>query len=209
VDTYNNQIVKVSPSGKTFTVLAGSSDKALAPIISGCSAFDVDRAGNMYLASWKTHYIHKISQNGTLTKLSNEPFRNVYDLKISIDGSCIFLESYQHTIKQISPNGKVSTIAGGAPGFVDGPSHDARFYYPNALALALDNTIFVADTGNSVLRVITPQREVRTIAINGQAAKIGRPMGVAWDEKGKFILVADFETHRILRLLPEMIFVNK
>ncbi|OAM90778.1 IPT/TIG domain-containing protein [Termitidicoccus mucosus] len=46
----------------------------------------------------------------------------------------------------------VATLAGSAPGFRDGPGADAWFNAPEALALAPDGALYVADTGNGVIR---------------------------------------------------------
>ncbi len=46
----------------------------------------------------------------------------------------------------------VATLAGSAPGFRDGPGADAWFNAPEALALAPDGTLYIADTGNGVIR---------------------------------------------------------
>lgn len=50
---------------------------------------------------------------------------------------------------------------------------------------------------------------MRTLSVEGAIAKIGRPMGVAWSESGGYLLVADFDTHRILKFDLDLIFVKK
>lgn len=69
------------------------------------------------------------------------------------------------TIRRITPSGLVTTIAGlaGAAGSVDGPSGDARFRYPVGIAADRTGTIFMADTGNSTIRAISPAGLVTTL----------------------------------------------
>jgi hypothetical protein len=59
----------------------------------------------------------------------------------------------------------VSTVAGdGTAGYVDGPAAKARFNGPIGLAVSEGGDIYVADTYNDVIRMITTEGEVTTIA---------------------------------------------
>jgi len=59
----------------------------------------------------------------------------------------------------------VSTYAGmGAPGFADGPGGTAKFYNPADVAVDSAGNLYVADTDNSRVRVIKPDRMVSTLA---------------------------------------------
>jgi len=61
-----------------------------------------------------------------------------------------------HTIRRITQDGVVSTIAG-APeqeGYVDGPAGGARFRFPTGMAAADDGSLWIVDSGNLVIRRI-------------------------------------------------------
>ena len=61
-----------------------------------------------------------------------------------------------HRIRVISANGAtVSTYAGSASGFANGSTTTARFRSPRGIALAADGRLFVADTENHRIRVIS------------------------------------------------------
>ncbi len=71
--------------------------------------------------------------------------------------------------------------------------------------VAANGDIFVADTYNHVIRVITPQGAVRTLCGNGQAGfadaqgadtRFNEPCGLALDAEEN-LLVADFRNHVI------------
>ncbi len=96
--------------------------------------------------------------------------------------------------------GIVTTVAGGDAGFADGPGGKARFFFPHALAIAQNGNIYVADTGNSVIRRITPTLEVQTVKRGEEIVKIKRPTGITWSDEGNFLLVSDFWTHRIVQI---------
>lgn len=98
--------------------------------------------------------------------------------------------------------GASNIIAGvpGTPGFADGMGSNALFNAP--MGLAADSRtfcVYVADTGNSALRVVTPQGDVRTLAGGiagasdgvGRAASFKSPLGVAWDATRLLLWVAD------------------
>ncbi|PYR91693.1 MAG: hypothetical protein DMF84_16330 [Acidobacteria bacterium] len=68
------------------------------------------------------------------------------------------------SIRAISPDGDVYTIAGGARGFADGKGSAARFDTPSGVAIDSHGTLFVADTGNNAIRRVASTGEVSTIA---------------------------------------------
>lgn len=108
-------------------------------------------------------------------------------------------------IRRISPGGVVDTMAGGGPGFVDGPGITARFSTPSGLVVDAGGTLYVADTGNNVIRRIAPDGRVSTVAGDGTAgyrdgpastAQFNGPIGIAADRGGRLI-VADTYNDRI------------
>ena len=101
--------------------------------------------------------------------------------------------------------GCVMTLAGsGGRGFADGPVASAKFNLPYDLALDGTGKIYVADTWNHRIRVISGGK-VTTLAGTGvsgfadgpvASAKFAAPAGVAIDQSGK-IYVADSNNNRI------------
>jgi sugar lactone lactonase YvrE len=81
-------------------------------------------------------------------------------------GNVFVADTGNHTIRKITPGGVVSTWAGlaGSPGSTDGAGNTARFNAPQGLALDKQGNLFVADTGNHLIRQITSSRVVTTVA---------------------------------------------
>lgn len=101
---------------------------------------------------------------------------------------------------------EVSTLAGnGTPGFSDGNATSAKFKNPYGIAIDDKANLYIADGGNNLIRKITPEGVVSTIAGNGTAgfadgigtsAMFNNPTGLALDGKGN-IFVTDRGNHRI------------
>ena len=124
---------------------------------------------------------------------------------IAVDSTATFTlgDTNNSTIRKITPDGMVSTVAGlgGNGGNVDGIGAAARFNHPKGVALDAANNIFVADTYNGSIRKITPDGSVATFAGRvPSTSPFGSPLGVAVDTGG-YLYVADGS--RILKITPD------
>jgi sugar lactone lactonase YvrE len=133
-------------------------------------------------------------------------FSEPFGVAAAADGTLLVADAGQaHRIRRVSPDGHVSTLAGGVRGFADGAGDRAQFSTPSGLALAADGTVYVADTGNHAIRRITPDGVVTTVAGDGtpgfadgpaDQARFNGPIGVAVAPDGR-IVVADTYNDRI------------
>jgi sugar lactone lactonase YvrE len=114
-------------------------------------------------------------------------------------------------IRRIAPDGAVSTLAGGGLGYADGPADQARFRTPSGLAIDAAGMLYVADTGNNLIRRVAPDGAVSTVAggldagfrdAPGSRARFNGPIGVAVDGTGR-IIVADSYNDRIRAIYPD------
>ncbi|MDR0352136.1 MAG: hypothetical protein LBI02_01845, partial [Opitutaceae bacterium] len=88
------------------------------------------------------------------------------------DGDLYFVDTGNSLVRKLS-SGTIATLAGypgigampGVPGFKDGAGSDAWFAHPEALALAPDGTLYVADTGNKAIRAIDASDNVTTLTV--------------------------------------------
>src|SRR5216117_3006362 len=81
-------------------------------------------------------------------------------------GNVYVADTFNHTIRQITPAGVVTTLAGlaGSSGSADGTGSAARFFYPEGMATDSSGNVYVADFDNSTIRKITPAGVVTTLA---------------------------------------------
>ncbi len=105
------------------------------------------------------------------------------------------------TIRTITPDGRVTTLAGGIRGFRDGRGTQAMFGWPYALALDAEGNCYVTDAANHAIRRVTPDGEVTTVYGGGEMRQMNFPSGIALDATG-VIYVSDTNNHRVLRLDP-------
>lgn len=73
------------------------------------------------------------------------------------DGNMFVPERYNHIIRKITPEGAASLYAGipENSGFGDGLPEDAMFNQPEAVTVYPDNSVYVADRDNHVIRRVT------------------------------------------------------
>src|SRR6185369_12120132 len=125
-------------------------------------------------------------------------------------GTTYVADTGNHTIRKITADGTVSTVAGaaGQAGSTDGTGGAARFSSPRAVAVDGQGNVYVADTGNAVVRKITPGGIVTTLAGSagptggadgsGASARFVSPVALALDSTGNlFVADADGAVRKI------------
>lgn len=224
-DTANGTIRRISPTGEV-TSLAGDLGNFNSFDGTGTNAnffqpegLAVDGAGNVYVADAWNHTIRKITPAGAVSTLAgwagysgaadgtNSKARFHRPTGIALDGATnLFVtDSLNHTIRKITPTGTVSTIAGvaGVWGRTDGTNRTARFFQPEGICADGAGNLFVADSGNQVIRKLAPVGTnwvVSTVAGlpgsagtadgTGGGARLAFPAGAAQDGAGN-LYVAD------------------
>ncbi|WP_313347950.1 NHL repeat-containing protein [Stenotrophomonas sp.] len=139
-------------------------------------------------------------------------FADPYGLAVDGQGVLYVADAGDNNrIRRVYPDGRVDTLAGQGEGWRDGPALQAQFNTPSAIAIDAAGTVFVADTGNHVIRRIGTDGTVSTIAGDGSAgfadgpaaqARFNGPMGVAVDAGGR-VFVADTWNDRIRVIDPD------
>lgn len=222
-DANNNRIRKITPSGATST-LAGSEDgdvdgTGAEAQFSSPYGIAVDADGNVFVADTYNHKIKKITPEGVVTTFAGSTggyndatgtdaqFYYPTGLAIDSEGTIYVADKDNHKIRKISPEGVVTTLAGGTGGYADGTGTDARFYGPYNVDVDANGNVYVADASNHKIRKITSDGVVTTLAGNGQgyaegtgdAALFYYPYDVAVDADGN-VLVADTFNQRVRKI---------
>lgn len=140
-------------------------------------------------------------------------FGSPYGIDFDTSGNLYVADSTNHTIRKITPDCIVTTLAGsaGQSGAVDGIGADARFSFPHGVAVGPDDNIYIADAGNCNIRKVTPGGVVTTVAgrlsCGYQDGKVTdalfrAPDGLAVDANGT-IWLGDTSNHVIRKITAD------
>jgi sugar lactone lactonase YvrE len=198
----------------------------------------LDRAGNLYVTDGGNNTVRKLTPVGaswvssTIAGAADVPGTNDgmngaarfnYPSGIAVDatGTNLYVaDTFNDTIRRVAhvgANWVVSTIAGQAlnNGSNDGTNLTAQFFKPSALTIDPSGNLFVADTGNSTVRRLTPMGAnwvVTTIAGSAEStglvdgtnadASFNNPYGIAVDANDN-VYVADPGDNAIRLLSPQ------
>src|SRR5215204_6295690 len=130
---------------------------------------------------WKAHVTTVAGDGSPLVRDGKQAsFSDPYGVAVAADGTIYVADAGEsNRIRKISPDGNVTTLAGGSEGFADGAGTSASFNTPSALALGPDGNLYVADTGNNRIRKITGDGKVSTVAGDGTAGYVDGPVATA------------------------------
>jgi uncharacterized protein (TIGR03437 family) len=197
-DQGRNRIRKIA-NGVTTTVADG---------VAAPSGIALDGSGGIYFVEQGNHRVRRMS-NGVVTTVAgggagcdNCPATEAYlngaaGIALDAFGSLYVAETESHVIRKVS-GGVIGTVAGTAnPGYGGdgGPALKAQLFYPEGLAVDSVGHVYVADTANNRVRVLTPSGagcvyEVSPSALSisasggSLAATIETADGCAWAVQG-------------------------
>lgn len=133
------------------------------------------------------------------------------DIAVDAAGNIYVADRENRRIRKITPDGTVSTLAGsGAFGSTNGIGTNAEFSVPEGVAVDGSGNVYVGDYSNDVIRKITPDGEVSTLAGSGifgfadgnaTTAQFKGPGKLAVDAMGN-IYVSDTQNHSIRKITP-------
>ncbi len=229
-DTFNNAIRKITQTGAdaVVTTLAGGGPSGAADGVGRAARFNFPEGiavgpGNaIYVADSFNNAIRQLTPVGTNWNVSTvagqgaQPgsvdgpntvarFNSPTGIAVDAAGNIFVADNLNQTIREITPAGVVSTIAGspGISGFADGIGSAARFNDPAGVALDATGNLLIADSSNHTLRWLSGAGATWTTTTlagspgvagsadgDGAAARFNLPYGVTVDQAGA-IYVAD------------------
>ncbi|MBI5766786.1 MAG: immunoglobulin domain-containing protein [Verrucomicrobia bacterium] len=197
-DLGNATIRKVTSAGVVATLAGQPLSPGNADGTGSAARFNLpqavaaDSTGNVFVADSGNHTIRRITPAGVVTTFAGAAgiagstdatgtaarFTTPYGVAIDSAGNLTVADRNNHTIRRITPAGVVTTVAGlaGSHGRVDATGTLARFYYPQGVAVDSSGNIFVADSGNVVIRRIDSTGAVTTVG--GLTGSSGESSGV-------------------------------
>ena len=233
-DTYNSTIRMVTPSGVVSTLVGLAGSRGSSDGTGNAARFyypfgvAVDSSGNLYVADTHNNTIRMVAPGGVVSTLaglagssgssdgtgSAARFNGPSSVAVDASGNVYVADTFNSTIRMVTPGGGVSTLAGlaGNEGDSDGTGSAASFFIPQSVAVDSSGNLYVADCGNSTIRKVTPAGVVSTLAGRasssggstdgtGSAAQFNEPRGVAVDGSGN-LYVADTHNNTLRKVTP-------
>jgi sugar lactone lactonase YvrE len=186
----------------------------------------ISPTGDIYFTEYIGNRVRVLQKDGTIRTLAGSLERGFVDgpgdiarfyhpmgLAFLPDGSLVVSDTLNHSIRKITPEGVVTTLAGnGRPGYADGVGTEARFRGPNGIATDSSGNVYVADTDNYRICKIDPSGRVTTAAGARQAgandgpaeeARFYLPSGVCYDPRDQGVFITDMANNLIRKLTAE------
>ncbi len=241
-DYGHNRVLEIAADGSASTVVgtgtagfSGDGGPGAAAQLYAPAGLAIDQAGNLYIADILNQRVRELSAGGAVST-----FAGTGSAGLGGDGGAaaqatlyfphaeladaagnVYISDYENScVRKVSVNGTITTVAGnGTEGYSGdgGPAVRAQLTAPEGLALDARGNLYIADTGNNAVRIVTPDGIIGTIAGNGipghdgdggPAAQslLAAPTSVAFDASGNFY-IADSGT-RIRRITTDGIIIT-
>ena len=216
----------VTVAGTGERAFSGDGRQASASPLVRPLALAVGPAGEIYIA--EGNRIREVKKDGRITTfagtgaagnggdggLAAQAQLNIpQGLAVDSAGNVYIADTLNNRVRRVNANGTITTVAGtGETGYAgDGrPGREAKLNFPTGLAIGFIDTLFIADTGNNVIRQLGPDGAIHTVAGTGEAgyrgdagraldAVLHAPGGLAFDNEGN-LYVADTLNERVRRI---------
>jgi hypothetical protein len=185
----NGVIRTVAGSGRPGA-RAGDGGPATRAKMSGPFAVSAYKDGSFLIADAGAHVVRRVSKNGRITTVAGtgragfsgdggnakrarlDSPHGVFALD---DGGFLIADTKNSRVREVSPSGRITTIAGSSRrGFTGdgGPATRARLNQPKGVATTPDGGLVIADAENDAIRYIAPEKPKRlAVAVRGRIVR--------------------------------------
>ena len=242
--TGSHMVVKIDTSGK-IRVIAGNGTEGnsgdggpgTSATLANPVGLAVDSAGNVYIADSSGNRVRRVTPDGTIGtfagngkalyagdggQASQASVRSPSALAFDPQGNLLIADTLNHTIRSVAPDGTITSVIGNGAkggGCDDGSAVAAcRLNAPAGVAADHFGNIFVADTSNNVIRVISPDKTVKIYAGKSSTStplpfgggdtglatnnSLSAPTSLATDAAGNLYLV-EYASARVRRVTTD------
>ena len=193
------------------------------------TAVAVDTSGNIWIADNGNRLLRMVARDGQLVTKAGVPQNNTFagegdasrvtlnpkGLAFAADGDLYVSDPDNHRVLLLHA-GRLTTVAGttadGKPSAGcngDGVATERQLNAPMGVAVDANGSLYIADFGNNLVRKVTPDGSMTTIAGGGcgqtgaaQEQRLIGPSGVAVAANGS-LYIAEYGGNRVRRLDPD------
>lgn len=237
-DVEAHRVRRITPEGIISLVAGngqsghgGDNGPAVEASLSYPAGIAFDRSGNLYIADTANHRVRRVTPDGRIGTVAGTGdfgfsgdggpatqarLANPEGVTVDDSGNLLISDTGNHRIRQVSPDGVITTLAGtNGEGFSGdgGPAVAAQLSSPRYTVIGGDGSVYVADTLNHRVRKVSPDGVIQTVAGSGPsddwinlgdggpatAAILRGPIGLALDEDDNLI-IAD-TGHGLIRVV--------
>jgi hypothetical protein len=241
--------VVASIAGTATTTIAGSYEAtgesgdggpATSATLAQPTALARDKAGDVFIADTEDNVVREITPDGTIHLIAGngtEGDRGQYGgpatraeldspqgVAVNAAGDVFIADTYNHIVREVTPRGLILTVAGnGKAGDKgdNGPAWRAELSSPTGLAVDALGNLYIADSGNNVIRRVSTNDVITTVAGDVAAdqasdglggfsgdggpatqARLDSPQGIALDQAGD-LFIADTFNNAVREVTPD------
>jgi DNA-binding CsgD family transcriptional regulator/sugar lactone lactonase YvrE len=216
----------ITVAGTGERAFSGDGRQATASALVRPLALAIGPAGEIYIA--EGNRIREVKRDGVISTFAGTgvagnagdrgpaaqaQLNTPQGLAVDSAGNVYIADTLNNRVRLVDADGTITTVAGsGAAGYAgDGrPGPEANLNLPTGLAIGFSDTLFIADTGNNVVRQLDPDGAIHTVAGTGEAGYRGEagsavdavlhaPGGLAFDSEGN-LYIADTLNQRVRRI---------
>ncbi|NLJ72013.1 MAG: hypothetical protein GX333_03240 [Syntrophomonadaceae bacterium] len=224
----NNHAIRQIYQGQVTTIAGGTmgyqDGQALKAYFNKPTAIAIGKDDNLFVADTLNNVIRKIDLKGNVTTYAGKPddtsiLNEPTDLVADKEGNLYVIDSGNHQVKKITAQDTLEVVAGNKGvkdtdsnywlgGYLNGPTKIAYFNFPKGITLKANDTLYIADSYNHVIREVSSDM-VTTVAGTNLAGEKLKPNFLSqFDGPTKLVyakdslFIADQWNNRII-LIPD------
>ena len=210
-------------AGNSTAGYSGDGGPATRAQLNGPAAITVDSAGNLYIADALNYRIRRVSPGGIITTVAgngakghsgdNGPatkaqLNGLAGIAADGNGNIYFSDNVGSWVRKVSAAGVITTIAGTGSNGYNGdnvPAAGAELNGPSGIAIDSFGNVYIADSSNFRIRMISTAGMISTVAGSGAggfsgdggqalSAQFYRVSGIAVDGTGNLYITDTFNS---------------
>jgi trimeric autotransporter adhesin len=188
----------------------------------------LDGAGGFYVSSQYQNRVYRVDASGKINLVAGNgilgysgdgraatsaQLSTPWGIAVDSAGNLFIADTNNNRIRKVTPAGIISTVAGnGNPGYSGdgGVATAAKLYWPTGVAVDSSGNLYITDFYYSVIRKVTSDGVIRTVAGNGNMAYSGDggpataaglflPTATTLDSSGN-LYIADYYNSRVRKV---------